>query len=195
MKSFWEWKDLLGLRWHLCRNSLPATWRMCCRNNPMDQSLPVPCRSSQEATLALTTLWGWQHHAIADKELRTWRLRSGLTQTRWHPLDTKSAPSLLLAAQMNTETQKGGPKWWTITPLLRVWWWQDLPSPCWSVLAGPDQKFLGGGGSQWGRLGPQSQIRQKPLLTPHLHSESRSWSALLSDCDCFVFEISAGLFE
>ena len=43
--------------------------------------------------------------------------------------------------------------------------------------------------------GPQLQIRQKPPLTPHLHTKSRTLPALLSDCDGFVFEISVGLFE
>lgn len=104
-----------------------------------------------------------------------WNLGNGLMQTSWEFLDIHSMPCLLLlAAQMKSKTHHTWSQWWTVTSLSRVWQLQAPPSPCGPLLAGPDQEQPLGGGQPVGQEESPPQVRQKLLLTPHLHPHSSS---------------------
>lgn len=70
MKSFWEWKDLLRLRWHVV--GIASQTHGECAVDIIQWTSPCQYHggSTQEANLAPTTLWGQHYHAIADKKLK-----------------------------------------------------------------------------------------------------------------------------
>lgn len=200
MKPSWEWKDSLspdGISIRLASQTLGTT---CCRHNTTDRSMPKtvlgPLRKliyfqqpREVCVIILLHRWGAQGHG-------SWSVSSGGQHESL--LDTNSVLSLLfLAAQMNTKPQKREPKCWTAFKGLV----SERPTLSLENLTWNHLRWCWGGGwrvrnSHWGRTGPLPKSdRNLFSYLIYTSNESRTLPALVSDCDCFVFEISVGPFK
>lgn len=170
--------------------------RMCCRHEEMDLYMPGAMLGPLWKLILLwTALWAW-HYLTQKRNRGPGRLGSGLTWTRlrvpWTPIQCPL--HFFSPLQWKRKPKKVRQKWQAVHLAFKCVAAVRPKFPFWSspCAAWPESPFPWGSRQAGQSTGPG---RQMPVPTPHLNTESRTSPVLLSDCDCFVFEISVGLFE